>query len=232
MSSCADPPTATAPVPDACVPGGFLPSPKVSAACSTAPRMTATPKATHNPRDGCVVTRAVTTPLAAATMTEIPAATARHTTPTPFMHGPALDMMPSNKPISPPAKGSKDRPITTIDMSRRRSGFGSGTWRGTPGDAGCPDVVPVKGWPRARSAAVTNTTAPSPLDAGSGVNTRDFRCLWCSGVLPLWCSVPVFESGFVVPPLKYGHGFGPRVAAGMARGSTVRGPGGRGGFSS
>ncbi len=66
---------------------------------------------------------------------------------------------------------------------------------------------------------------------GSGANTRDFRCLWRSGVLPLWCSVSVFESGFVVPPLECGHGFGPRVAAGMARGSTVRGPGGRGGFS-
>jgi hypothetical protein len=62
-------------------------------------------------------------------------------------------------------------------------------------------------------------------------NTRDFRCLWCSGVLPLWCSVPVFESGFVVPLLECGHGSGPRVAAGMARGSAVRGPGGRGGFS-
>ena len=35
----------------------------------------------------------------------------------------------------------------------------------------------------------------------------------------------------MVPPLECGHGFGPRVAAGMARGSTVRGPGGRGGFS-
>jgi hypothetical protein len=69
------------------------------------------------------------------------------------------------------------------------------------------------------------------LRGGCRGNTRDFRCLWCSGVLPLWCSVPVFESGFVVPPLECGHVFGPRVAAGMARGSTVRGPGGRGGFS-
>jgi hypothetical protein len=64
----------------------------------------------------------------------------------------------------------------------------------------------------------------------AGANTRDFRCLWSSGVLPLWCSVPVFESGFVVPPLERAHVFVPRVAAGMARGSTVRGPGGRGGF--
>ena len=36
------------------------------------------------------------------------------------------------------------------------------------------------------------------------------------------------ESGFVVPPPECGHGFVPRVAVGMARGSTVRGPGGRG----
>ena len=62
-------------------------------------------------------------------------------------------------------------------------------------------------------------------------NTRDFRCLWRSGLLPLSCSVSVFESGCVVPPRECGHGFGPRVAAGTARGSTVRGPGGRGGSS-
>ena len=62
-------------------------------------------------------------------------------------------------------------------------------------------------------------------------NTRDFRCLRHSGLLPLSCSVLVFESGFVVPLQERGHGFVPRVAAGMARGSTVRGPGIRGGFS-
>ena len=45
------------------------------------------------------------------------------------------------------------------------------------------------------------------------------------------CSVSVFESVFVVAPRECGHGFCPRVAAGMARGSTVRGPGGRGGSS-
>src|SRR6266436_8469891 len=67
--------------------------------------------------------------------------------------------------------------------------------------------------------------------AASVPNTRDFRCLWRSGLLPLSCSVSVFESGCVVPPRERGHDFGPRVAAGTARGSTVRGPGGRGGFS-
>jgi hypothetical protein len=69
------------------------------------------------------------------------------------------------------------------------------------------------------------------IAASCDANTRDFRCLWRSGLLPLSCSVSVFESGCVVPPRECGRGFGPRVAAGTARGSTVRGPGGRGGFS-
>lgn len=43
------------------------------------------------------------------------------------------------------------------------------------------------------------------------------------------CSASVFESVFVVGPVTRGHGFCPRVAAGMARGSTVRGPAWRGG---
>ena len=73
-------------------------------------------------------------------------------------------------------------------------------------------------------------TAASNLAVVVG-NTRDFRCLWRSGLLLLSCSVSVFESGCVVPPLECGQGSGPRVAAGTARGSTVRGPGGRGGFS-
>jgi hypothetical protein len=50
--------------------------------------------------------------------------------------------------------------------------------------------------------------------AGRGGNTRDFRCLWRSGLLPLSCSVSVFESGCVVPPRKCGHGFGPRARRG------------------
>ena len=37
--------------------------------------------------------------------------------------------------------------------------------------------------------------------------------------------------GFVMAAAVSGHGCGPRVAAGVARGSTGRGPGGRGGFS-
>ena len=100
------------------------------------------------------------------------------------------------------------------------------TGRGLKVGPGRPDAgVVVPGPP-----AIEAVAAPACIRATAERNTRDFRCLWCSGVLPPWCSVPVFESGFVVPPLECGHGFGPRVAAGMARGSTVRGPGGRGGF--
>src|SRR6266487_1860500 len=58
-------------------------------------------------------------------------------------------------------------------------------------------------------------------NGGAPGNTRDFRCLRHSGLLSLSCSVLVFESGFVVPLPECGHGFVPRVAAGMARGSTV-----------
>jgi hypothetical protein len=76
-------------------------------------------------------------------------------------------------------------------------------------------------------AGILALSAAGP--AAYAANTRDFRCLWCSGVLPLWCSVLVLESGFVVRPPECGHGFSPRGAAGIARGSTVRGPGGRGG---
>jgi hypothetical protein len=48
----------------------------------------------------------------------------------------------------------------------------------------------------------------------TGSYTRDFRCLRRSGLLPLSCSVPVFESGFVVRLPECGHCFVPRVAAG------------------
>ena len=34
-----------------------------------------------------------------------------------------------------------------------------------------------------------------PRAGGTRGNTRDFRCLWRSGLLPLSCSVSVFESG-------------------------------------
>jgi hypothetical protein len=50
-------------------------------------------------------------------------------------------------------------------------------------------------------------------DAGSWLNTRDFRRLWCAAVLRSLCSVPVFESVFVVAAVTCGHGFCPRVAA-------------------
>src|SRR5450755_2476665 len=41
----------------------------------------------------------------------------------------------------------------------------------------------------------------------------------------------VLESVFAMPAVMCGHGFCPLVAAGVARGSTVRGPGWRGGSS-
>ena len=44
------------------------------------------------------------------------------------------------------------------------------------------------------------------------------------------CSVSVPESVSVMALPGCGHGCCPRVAAGLARGSTVRGPGGRGRF--
>src|SRR5260370_19491521 len=64
----------------------------------------------------------------------------------------------------------------------------------------------------------------------SGVNTRDFRCLRHSGLLPLSCSVLVFESGFVVPLPECGHGFVPRVAAGWGAGPRSGAPAVRAGF--
>src|ERR1700726_3112093 len=64
-------------------------------------------------------------------------------------------------------------------------------------------------------------------EPGSGyrLNTRDFRCLLLAVVLWFSCSVSVFESVFVVVVPACGHRCDPRVAAGVARGSTVRGPG-------
>ncbi len=59
--------------------------------------------------------------------------------------------------------------------------------------------------------------------------TRDFRCLWFAGALWVSCPVSVFESLSVVPGDDVGARFLP--AAGMARGSTVRGPAWRGGSS-
>jgi hypothetical protein len=69
------------------------------------------------------------------------------------------------------------------------------------------------------------------LHASPGSNTSDFRCLWLSGVYHHSCSLSVLESVFVAVLPVCGHGRGPRVAAGLARGSTARGPGGRGGSS-
>src|SRR5216683_464914 len=56
-------------------------------------------------------------------------------------------------------------------------------------------------------------------------NTRDFRCLSGAGVLQFSCSVWVLQSVSRLCCPGCRRGFCPRVAAGVARGSTVRGPG-------
>src|SRR5271156_4663577 len=60
------------------------------------------------------------------------------------------------------------------------------------------------------------------------LNTRDFRCLGCREVFLSPCSVSVLESVSVMAFPGCAHGCCPRVAAGLAGGSTGRGPG-RGG---
>ena len=55
-------------------------------------------------------------------------------------------------------------------------------------------------------------------------NTRDFRCLGCREVFLSSCSVSVLKSVSVMVLPGCGHGCCPRVAAGLARGSTVRVP--------
>jgi len=74
-------------------------------------------------------------------------------------------------------------------------------------------------------ALAGNAIAALPSLGPSSPNTRDFRCFGLSGVERLSCSVRVLESVFVVASPACGHGRNPRVAAGPARGSTVRGPG-------
>jgi len=60
-----------------------------------------------------------------------------------------------------------------------------------------------------------------------GHNTKDFRFLWRSEVLLASGSVSALESVFMMAVLGWGHAICPRVAAGLACGSTVRGPAGR-----
>src|SRR6266566_1214027 len=55
-----------------------------------------------------------------------------------------------------------------------------------------------------------------------GPNTRDFRYLKHSGALWSWCPVSVLEPVSVMAAVMCGHGFCPRVAAGVSRGSTAR----------
>jgi len=78
-----EPPIAIAPDPDASTFDDCARSRPVTAACSTAPKITRTPKATHSPHDECCVTKVVTTPTAAATTTDTPAVIARHMRSTP-----------------------------------------------------------------------------------------------------------------------------------------------------
>ena len=118
-------------------------------------------------------------------------------------------------PLPSPCSG----PIGASRLSPRSPAHGTAGHRPGAGRRISLEPQCIQG---ARSWDSGRTTAP---------NTRDFKCLRHSGLLPLWCSVLVFESGFAVPLPECGHGSVPRVAAGMARGSTARGPGGRGGFS-
>ena len=64
---------------------------------------------------------------------------------------------------------------------------------------------------------LTQPTQTSP-------NARDFRCFRLFGVLWSSCSVSVLVAVFRVVLAVSGHGCCPRVAAGLARGSTVRVP--------
>ena len=59
------------------------------------------------------------------------------------------------------------------------------------------------------------------------LNARDFRYFRLFGVLWSSCPVSVLVPVFPVALAVSGHGGCPRVAAGLARGSTVRVPGGR-----
>src|SRR5450755_835037 len=62
------------------------------------------------------------------------------------------------------------------------------------------------------------------LDRTCAPNTRDFRCFRLFGVLWSSCSVSILVPVFLVVLAVSGHGCCPRVAAGLARGSTVRVP--------
>jgi len=63
------------------------------------------------------------------------------------------------------------------------------------------------------------------------VNARDFRCFRLFGVLWSSCPVSVLVPVFPVALAVSGHGGCPRIAAGLARGSTVRVPRRAGGSS-
>ena len=71
---------------------------------------------------------------------------------------------------------------------------------------------------------------PEVLD-GAQPNARDFRCFRLFGVLWSSCPVSVLVPVFLVALAVSGHGGCPRVAAGLARGSTVRVPRRAGGSS-
>ena len=68
-------------------------------------------------------------------------------------------------------------------------------------------------------------------DAARYPTPRTLGVCRMSRVLRICCSVSVFESVSVMAAVVCRHGVCPRVAAGVARGSTVRAPAGRDGSS-
>src|SRR6266516_2893978 len=94
------------------------------------------------------------------------------------------------------------------------------------GKASDPEISPLISARCAGDTAV-RLMAHLRLEPGLPLNTKDFRFLWRSEVLLASGSVCALESVFMMAVLGWGHAICPRVAAGLACGSTVRGPAGR-----
>ena len=92
--------------------------------------------------------------------------------------------------------------------------------------------MPVLG-ARHRSVRLWSMTAVCGMRNGAGTrpNARDFRCFRLFGMLWSSCPVSVLVPVFPVALAVSGNGGCPRVAAGLARGSTVRVPRRAGGSS-
>ena len=78
-----------------------------------------------------------------------------------------------------------------------------------------------------RAPEGTPAAKAPPSGASRHGNARDFRYFRLFGVLWSSCPVSVLVPVFPVALAVSGHGGCPRIAAGLARGSTVRVPGGR-----